>query len=116
VVSNFIMQALGEQTRSICYVDDLIEGLIRLLESPAEITGPINLGNPVEFSMRELAEQVRQLTGAASSLQFMPLPEDDPKQRQPDITRAKKLLGWKPHVRLEDGLRATIEFFKASAN
>jgi UDP-glucuronate decarboxylase len=126
VVSNFIMQALrgeaitiygeGEQTRSFCYVDDLVDGLIRLMESPADITGPINMGNPVEVSMRELAEQVLQLTGAASSLQFMPLPEDDPKQRQPDITRAKKLLGWEPRVRLEDGLRSTIEFFKASAN
>jgi UDP-glucuronate decarboxylase len=126
VVSNFITQALagdpitlygnGDQTRSFCYVDDLVEGLIRLMESPAEITGPINLGNPVEFSMRELAEQVLQLTGAASSLQFMPLPEDDPKQRQPDITRATTLLGWIPHVALEDGLRSTIEFFRHRAN
>jgi UDP-glucuronate decarboxylase len=126
VVSNFIMQALrgeaitiygeGEQTRSFCYVDDLIEGLIRMMESPAAITGPINLGNPAEYSMRELADQVLKLTGAASSFQFMPLPKDDPKQRQPDITRAKNLLGWEPTVSLEDGLRSTIEFFKTIPN
>jgi UDP-glucuronate decarboxylase len=126
VVSNFVTQALagnpitlygsGDQTRSFCYVDDLIEGLIRLMESSAEITGPINLGNPDEFSMRELAEQVLQITGAASSLQFMPLPEDDPKQRQPDITRATTLLGWTPHVALKEGLRSTIEFFRQRVN
>jgi UDP-glucuronate decarboxylase len=124
VVSNFIMQALrgepitiyggGEQTRSFCYVDDLVDGLIRLMESEPQITGPINLGNPAEFSMRELAEQVVRLTGVSPAFQFLPLPQDDPKQRQPDISRATALLGWEPRVGLDDGLRATIAFFKTS--
>jgi UDP-glucuronate decarboxylase len=126
VVSNFIMQALkgepitlygsGDQTRSFCYVDDLIDGLIRLMESPAEITGPVNLGNPTEFTIRALAERVVQLTSSSSELRFAPLPPDDPKQRQPDITRAISLLGWTPTVQLEDGLRSTIDFFRASAS
>ena len=123
VVSNFVMQALrgdsitiygkGEQTRSFCYVDDLIDGLIRLMESGPEVTGPINIGNPVEFTMLELAEKVLQLTGSRSKLTFEPLPQDDPRQRQPDITRAKSLLGWQPKVPLEQGLKSTIAYFAA---
>jgi UDP-glucuronate decarboxylase len=126
VVSNFIVQALrgepitlygsGDQTRSFCYVDDLIDGLIRLMESPAEITGPLNFGNPVEFSIRRLAELVIEVTSSASTLQFLPLPPDDPRQRQPDITRATSLLGWAPTVPLEEGLRATVDFFKGGAS
>src|SRR5580704_12673146 len=126
VVSNFIVQALrgepitlygsGDQTRSFCYVDDLIDGLIRLMESPVEITGPLNLGNPVEFSIRRLAELVVEATSSTSTLQFLPLPPDDPKQRQPDITRATSLLGWTPTVPLEEGLRATVGFFKGGAS
>lgn len=123
VVSNFIMQALqnqpitiygeGIQTRSFCYVDDLVEGLHRLMESPAETTGPINLGNPSEFTIRQLAEQVIELTGSRSKLDFKPLPQDDPRQRQPDIRRARDLLGWQPRVALRDGLRKTIAYFDA---
>ncbi|GMG80994.1 SDR family oxidoreductase [Paralimibaculum aggregatum] len=122
VVSNFIMQALedrpitlygdGSQTRSFCYVDDLVEGLIRLMESPADITGPINLGNPGEFTIRGLAEQVIAATGSASELSFGPLPENDPQQRQPDIARARALLGWEPTVPLEEGLAPTIGYFE----
>ena len=122
VVSNFIMQALrnqpitlfgnGQQTRSFCYVDDLVDGFIRLMESPDEVTGPINLGNPGEFSVKELAEKVIALTGSRSKLSFNPLPPDDPKQRQPDITLAKKFLGWTPKVNLEDGLKKTIAYFE----
>jgi UDP-glucuronate decarboxylase len=121
VVSNFIMQALrgdaitmygdGGQTRSFCYVDDLIEGFIRLMDSPDEVTGPINLGNPVEFTIRQLAEQVIALTGSKSKMEFRPLPADDPKQRQPDITRARDALGWEPKVPLEEGLKKTIAYF-----
>src|SRR5690606_32418511 len=115
VVSNFIVQALkgepitiygdGRQTRSFCYVDDLIEGFIRLMDSPNEITGPINLGNPGEFTMLELAQNVIELTGSRSTLAFMPLPHDDPRQRQPDITKARQLLGWAPAIGLGEGLR-----------
>lgn len=121
VVSNFIVQALrgeditiygqGEQTRSFCYVDDLIGGLIGFMEQDAT-TGPVNLGNPTEVSMLHLAEVVIRLTGSRSKLVFLPLPEDDPKQRCPDITQAKKLLGWEPKVALEEGLKETIGYFR----
>jgi UDP-glucuronate decarboxylase len=121
VVSNFIMQALkgenitiygdGKQTRSFCYVSDLIEGWMRLMASPDEVTGPINIGNPGEFTMLELAENVIELTDSKSKLVFEPLPADDPKQRQPDITQAKEKLGWEPKVPLREGLAKTIEYF-----
>ena len=121
VVSNFIMQALrgepitiygeGGQTRSFCYVDDLVDGLIRLMETPAQTTGPINLGNPSEFTIRQLAELVLQLTGSKSGLQFRPLPEDDPRQRQPDIALATTVLGWTPKTALAEGLAPTIAYF-----
>jgi UDP-glucuronate decarboxylase len=121
VVSNFIVQALsgqditvygdGSQTRSFCYVDDLVEGLLRLMASPDEVTGPINLGNPGEFTILELAEKVIQLTGSRSKIVFKPLPENDPLQRQPDITRAKQTLGWQPGVPLEEGLKRAIPYF-----
>jgi UDP-glucuronate decarboxylase len=124
VVSNFIVQALsnqpitiygeGNQTRSFCYVDDLIDGALRLMASSEDITGPINIGNPTEFTIRELAEAVIRLTGSKSQLITMPLPQDDPKQRQPDITKARQLLGWDPTIRLEDGLKKTIEYFSSS--
>ncbi|MEK9968346.1 MAG: UDP-glucuronic acid decarboxylase family protein [Ferrovibrio sp.] len=123
VVSNFIVQALqgrditiygkGTQTRSFCYVSDLIEGFVRLMATGPEVTGPINLGNPVEFTMIELAELVLKLTGSSSKLVFAPLPSDDPKQRQPDITKAKQALGWEPKVKLEDGLKETIAYFRS---
>jgi UDP-glucuronate decarboxylase len=122
VVSNFIMQALrgepitiygdGGQTRSFCYVDDLIEGLIRLMESPPDMMGPINLGNPVEFTMRELAELVLAQTDSLSPLEMKPLPEDDPRQRQPDITLAREQLGWEPTICLREGLKSTISYFR----
>ncbi len=122
VVSNFIVQALkgepitiygdGSQTRSFCYVDDLIEGMIQLMNSPAEITGPINIGNPHEFSMLELADKILQLLDSPSKIVFKPLPADDPKQRQPDITLAKTLLNWKPTIPLENGLKKTIQHFQ----
>lgn len=122
VVSNFIMQALrnepitiygdGAQTRSFCYVDDLIEGFIRLMDSPDDFTGPVNLGNPGEFSMLELAEQIIDLTESSSQLVYKPLPHDDPRQRQPDITLAKKALGWEPRIDLRDGLSSSIEYFR----
>jgi len=122
VVSNFIMQALaggeitiygdGSQTRSFCYVDDLIEGLIRLMASEPGTTGPINLGNPVEFTIRQLAETVIRMTGSASTLTYRELPSDDPLQRQPDIARAKAVLGWEPGVALEAGLVDTIGYFR----
>ncbi len=121
VVSNFIVQALkdepitlygeGQQTRSFCYVDDLIEGLIRLMESPAEVTGPVNLGNPAEFTIKALAELVVEQTGSSSALTYMPLPQDDPKQRRPDITQARAKLDWVPQVALADGLKPTIAYF-----
>ena len=122
VVSNFIVQALrgapltifgdGLQTRSFCYVDDLVDGLVRLMDSPAGLTGPINLGNPTEFTMLELAETVLRLTRSSSRLEFKPLPSDDPRQRQPDIALARARLEWQPRVALEDGLRATIDYFR----
>jgi UDP-glucuronate decarboxylase len=121
VVSNFIVQALkgepitiygeGKQTRSFCYVDDLIEGALRLMATPDEITGPINIGNPKEFTMIELAEAVIRLTGSKSQLVYMPLPQDDPKQRQPNIDKARSSLGWEPTLGLEDGLKRTIAYF-----
>ncbi|MCB1528445.1 MAG: SDR family oxidoreductase [Hyphomicrobiaceae bacterium] len=121
VVSNFIVQALkgeditiygdGQQTRSFCYVDDLIEGFVRLMGSSAEITGPINLGNPNEFSIKELADTVIEMTNSRSRLIHLPLPQDDPKQRQPDISQASEKLGWQPKVVLRDGLSQTIKFF-----
>ncbi|GAB4468405.1 MAG: SDR family oxidoreductase [Burkholderiaceae bacterium] len=122
VVSNFIVQALkgqditiygtGEQTRSFCYVDDLIDALVRMMATDPEFTGPVNVGNPVEFTMLELAERVLELVGGRSKLVFKPLPEDDPKQRQPDIALAKAKLGWQPKVALEDGLKETIAYFR----
>lgn len=122
VVSNFIIQALqnrditvygdGKQTRSFCYVDDLIRGMMKLMDSSDEITGPVNLGNPGEFTMLELAEKVLAQTGSKSKLVFMPLPGDDPRVRRPDITLAGELLGWKPEIVLDEGLRRTIEYFK----
>ncbi len=123
VVSNFIVQALrgdditiygdGNQTRSFCYVSDLVEGFVRLMGTADDVTGPINLGNPGEFTMLELAQKVIDLTGSKSKLVFKPLPEDDPRQRQPDITRAKETLGWEPTVNLESGLKPTIAYFDA---
>ena len=122
VVSNFIVQALrgetltiygdGSQTRSFCYVDDLVGGLVALMNAPDSLTGPINLGNPVEFSIRQLAELVIDLTGAGAGIEDHPLPEDDPMQRCPDITLAKDNLGWQPSVQLRDGLAGTIDYFK----
>ncbi|CAN7255016.1 SDR family oxidoreductase [Phenylobacterium sp. LjRoot219] len=121
VVSNFIVQALkgeaitlygeGQQTRSFCYVDDLVEGFLRLMDAPDEVTGPINLGNPGEFTIRALAEKVVELTGTGSKIEYRPLPQDDPQQRQPDITKARAILGWEPTVQLEEGLRRTIAYF-----
>jgi UDP-glucuronate decarboxylase len=121
VVSNFIVQALqaspitiygdGQQTRSFCYADDLIEGFVRLMATDDHITGPINLGNPGEFTMRELAEMVIVLTNSKSTLEFRPLPADDPRQRRPDISQAKEKLGWEPKIALRDGLVRTIEYF-----
>ncbi len=121
VVSNFIVQALqgkpitiygdGGQTRSFCYVDDLIDGFVRLMGSPAEITGPVNLGNPGEFTIRELAELTIEMTGSKSKLTFQPLPQDDPKQRRPDIALAERHLGWKPKRPLREGLQQTIAYF-----
>ena len=122
VVSNFILQALqnkditlygdGSQTRSFCYRDDLIEGLVRMMATPHEITGPVNLGRPQEFTIRELAEMTIKLTNSKSKLIFCDLPADDPKQRKPDITLAKKLLDWEPTTPLEEGLKKTIEYFE----
>jgi UDP-glucuronate decarboxylase len=122
VVSNFIVQALqgrditiygdGSQTRSFCYVDDLVDGLIRLMESEQGVIGPINLGNPGEFSIKELAEKVVALTSSGSEIIYEPLPEDDPTQRKPDITQAREKLGWEPGVALDEGLPRTIEYFR----
>jgi len=122
VVSNFIVQALkgeditiygdGQQSRSFCYVDDLIEAMLRMMDTPAEFTGPVNIGNPGEFTMLELAETVLRLTQSRSRLVFQPLPQDDPRQRKPNIALAKENLGWEPRVTLEDGLKETIAYFK----
>ena len=124
VVSNFIVQALrgeditiygdGTQTRSFCFVDDLISGLVRLMETPPEITGPINIGNPIEFTMLELAQEVLALTGSPSQIVFRPLPKDDPKQRQPDISRASATLGWRPTIQLREGLAKTVTYFQST--
>ena len=124
VVSNFIMQALkgepitiygeGQQTRSFCYVDDLVDGLMRLMASPAGFTGPVNLGNPGEFTMRQLAEKVLQMTGSKSEIVHKPLPPDDPRQRRPDISLASSALGWTPKVPLDEGLRPTIDYFAST--
>ncbi|WP_347302921.1 UDP-glucuronic acid decarboxylase family protein [Croceibacterium sp. TMG7-5b_MA50] len=123
VVSNFIVQALsgspitiygdGSQTRSFCYVSDLIDGLIRLMNTPEDVTGPINLGNPGEFTMLQLAELVVELTDSRSPIEFRPLPEDDPRQRQPEIERARTALGWAPSVALRDGLVETVSYFRS---
>jgi len=124
VVSSFIVQALkgdpitvfgdGGQTRSFCYVDDLVEAIMRLMVTAEDVTGPINLGNNSEFTIRELAEKVIKLTGSRSKLEFKPLPQDDPRQRQPDLAKAKAVLNWEPKVALEDGLKETIAYFKHS--
>jgi UDP-glucuronate decarboxylase len=123
VVSNFIVQALqdepltiygdGQQTRSFCYVDDLVDGLMKMMASPDEVLGPVNLGNPGEFTMLELAEAVKRLTNSRSRIVHEPLPQDDPKRRQPDITRARAVLGWQPMVQLEQGLLRTIAYFES---
>jgi UDP-glucuronate decarboxylase len=122
VVSNFIVQALkgepislygdGSQTRSFCYVDDLVEGFLRFMATGHDVTGPLNLGNPGEFTIAELAEMVIRLTGSSSQLVYHPLPEDDPKQRRPDISKARQLLDWEPKVALEEGLSRTIAYFR----
>ena len=124
VVSNFVLQALnneditiygdGKQTRSFQYIDDLIEGMIRMMETEDDFTGPVNLGNPNEFSIQELAKKIIAMTGSSSKIVFKSLPNDDPKQRQPDITLARKKLGWEPTIELEDGLSRMIEYFKGS--
>jgi UDP-glucuronate decarboxylase len=125
VVSNFVMAALtgnpitlygdGSQTRSFCYVDDLIDGLISMMESDASITGPINLGNPGEFTVKELAEMIVKKVPTTSEMVFRPLPQDDPVRRQPDITRAKNQLGWEPTISLDEGLDQTIAYFRQIA-
>jgi UDP-glucuronate decarboxylase len=122
VVSNFIVRALrgepltvfgdGQQTRSFCYVDDLIRATILMMDSPAGITGPINVGNPAEFTMLELAEKILKKVGGRSRITFAPLPSDDPRQRQPDISKARSVLGWQPTVHLDDGLEPTIDYFR----
>ena len=123
VVSNFIVQALrgeditmfgdGQQTRSFCYVDDLTRAFILMMDSAPEVTGPINIGNPVELTMLELAERVLKKVGGKSRVLFKPLPSDDPRQRQPDIVKAQSILGWQPVVTLEDGLEPTIAYFRS---
>jgi UDP-glucuronate decarboxylase len=122
VVSNFIVQALqdkpitvygdGSHSRSFCYIDDLIEGFVRLMDSENTVTGPMNLGNPREFTVLELAEKIIEITGSKSSITFAPLPFDDPKQRQPDISYARETIGWTPKVPLEKGLIPTIDYFR----
>jgi UDP-glucuronate decarboxylase len=122
VVSSFIVQALrgepmtvfgdGSQTRSFCYVDDMVDGLVQLMNAPAEVTGPVNLGNPGEFTMLELAKKILTLTGSDSPVEHLALPADDPARRQPDITRARELLGWEPAVSLDEGLKPTVEYFR----
>lgn len=126
VVSSFIVQALkgepitifgdGLQTRSFCYVDDLVDGLVRLMDAPDEVTGPVNLGNPGEFTMLELARHIKELTGSGAPIVFASLPQDDPRQRRPDISRARESLGWQPSVALEAGLQKTISYFEALLN
>ncbi|MBG0859740.1 MAG: GDP-mannose 4,6-dehydratase, partial [Bacteroidales bacterium] len=126
VVSNFIVQALkgddltifgdGSHTRSFQYIDDLIDGLIKLMDTSENFTGPVNLGNPVEVSVGELAQKIIKMTGSKSKVVYMPLPEDDPRQRKPDISLAIRELGWKPEVDLESGLSKTIEYFKKYLN
>jgi UDP-glucuronate decarboxylase len=121
VVSNFVVQALreqpitvfgnGDQTRSFCFVDDLVEGLLRLMDTPASYTGPMNLGNPAEFTILQLAELVLAITGSRAPIVFRPLPTDDPRQRQPDIGEAEQVIGWTPQVPLAEGLRRTIDYF-----
>ncbi len=121
VIANFIIQALqnlditiygdGQQTRSFCYVDDLIDGLISMMNSPKGFTGPINIGNPEEFKMLDLVDQVLELTGSDSKVVFLPLPQDDPKRRQPNITLANENLNWMPRIKLQDGLKLTIDYF-----
>ena len=123
VVSNFIVSALkgepltiygdGSQTRSFCYVDDLVEGMVTLMRSPREVTGPINIGNPGEFTVKELAEQVMALVGNDAGIEYFPLPQDDPVRRQPDITKAREILGWEPTIPLSEGLPRTVEYFRA---
>ncbi|WP_029919213.1 UDP-glucuronic acid decarboxylase family protein [Nevskia soli] len=123
VVSNFIVQAIqgepitiygdGSQTRAFCYVDDLVDGLIKLMESPDTLTGPVNLGNPAEFTIKQLAEKVLSMTQSASAIEFRPLPGDDPRQRRPDITLAGEALRWHPEVSLEQGLRPTVAYFRS---
>ena len=126
VVSNFIVQALanspltvygrGDQTRSFCYVDDLVDGLVAMMHSPQEVTGPINLGNPGEFTVAELAEKVIAMTGTSAGIEHRPLPQDDPIRRQPDIARAKEILQWEPTITLDQGLAQTIEYFTSNAS
>lgn len=123
VVSNFVVSALadtpltvygsGDQTRSFCYVDDMIEGLLAMMSSSDDITGPVNLGNPSEFTISELAEKVIHLTGTTAGIEYRPLPQDDPIRRQPDISRAEETLGWRPKVALDEGLRRTVDYFTA---
>lgn len=123
VVSNFVVSALadtpltvygsGDQTRSFCYVDDMIEGLLAMMSSSDDITGPVNLGNPSEFTISELAEKVIHLTGTTAGIEYRPLPQDDPVRRQPDISRAEETLGWRPKVALDEGLRRTVDYFTA---
>jgi UDP-glucuronate decarboxylase len=122
VVSNFVLQALrgepltiygdGSQTRSFCYVSDLIDGFVRLMDNDKDLVGPVNLGNPGEFTMKELADAVIEVTGSKSTIEHKPLPQDDPKQRQPDISLAKKELGWEPTIQLREGLEKTVEYFR----
>lgn len=122
VVSNFMIQALtgrditiygdGSQTRSFCYVDDLVEGLIRLMNTPPEISGPVNLGNPVEFTILELAEKILAMTASSSRILFLPLPQDDPIQRKPEISLARRILNWQPGTSLEKGLELAISYFR----
>jgi UDP-glucuronate decarboxylase len=124
VVSSFIVQALrgkpltifgdGSQTRSFCYIDDMVDGLVRLMNAPREVTGPVNLGNPGEFTMVELAKKVLALAGTGSAVEYLPLPADDPVRRQPDITRARQLLGWEPATPLDEGLKRTVAYFRAT--
>ncbi|MDB5474812.1 MAG: dTDP-glucose 4,6-dehydratase, partial [Phenylobacterium sp.] len=121
VVSNFVVQALkgepitlygdGQQTRSFCFVDDLVEGFMRLMATGDEVTGPINLGNPGEFTMKQLAETVLEITGSKSKIEHRPLPQDDPRQRQPDISKAKAILDWEPTIQLKEGVTRTVAYF-----